>query len=75
MTPEQLNELHKKLAFMRHEVNNQLSMVIAAIELLRLKPEMRDRMLATLDQQPPKIMAEIAKFSAEFERAFNLPRK
>jgi hypothetical protein len=60
---------------MRHEINNQLSLIIAALELLRFKPEMRDKMLDTLNQQPPKIMAELARFSAEFEHAFGIPRK
>jgi hypothetical protein len=75
MTPEQLSELYKKLSLMRHEINNQLSLIIAALELLRIKPDMRDKMLDTLGQQPPKIMAEIARFSAEFEHAFGIPRK
>jgi hypothetical protein len=35
---------------------------------------MRDKMLTTIGQQPPVIMAEVAKFSAEFERAFGITR-
>jgi hypothetical protein len=59
---------------MRHEINNQLSLIVAALELLRLKPEIRDRMLETLGQQPPKITAEVAKFSVEFERVCGITR-
>ena len=32
-------------------------------------------MMETLGQQPPKITAEVAKFSAEFERACGLSRE
>jgi hypothetical protein len=59
---------------MRHEINNQLSLIVAALELLRLKPELRDKMLETLGQQPPKITNEMARFSAEFERAYGITR-
>jgi hypothetical protein len=74
LTAEQVIELNKKLSHMRHEINNQLAMVVAALELLRFRPEMRDKMLDTITQQPPKILAEVAKFSAEFEQAFGLTR-
>ena len=74
MTVEQVTELNKKLSHMRHEINNQLSLIVAAMELIRFRPEMRDRMLGTVGEQPPKIMAEIAKFSAEFEQSFGITR-
>lgn len=74
LTPEQLAELNKKLSHMRHEVNNQLALVVAALELIRYRPESRDKMLDTVAQQSPKIMAEISKFSVEFEQAFGITR-
>ncbi len=75
LTPEQLKELNQKLSHMRHEINNQLSLVVAALELLRYKPDLRDRMLDTVSQQPPKITAEVAKFSQEFERTMGITRE
>jgi len=74
ITPEQLKELNQKLSHMRHEINNQLSLIVAALELVRFKPEMRERMLETMGQQPSKITAEVAKFSAEFERTLGIIR-
>jgi hypothetical protein len=74
ITPEQLTELNKHLSHMRHEINNQLSLVVAALELMRFKPDLRERMLETMSQQPPKITAEVSKFSAEFERLFGITR-
>jgi hypothetical protein len=75
ITPEQLKELNHHLSHMRHEINNQLSLVVAALELVRFKPDMRDRMLETVGQQPPRITAEVAKFSVEFERIFGITRE
>jgi hypothetical protein len=74
LTIEQIAELNGKLSAMRHDINNQLSLIIAAVELVRHKPEMADRMMATLVEQPPKIAASLAKFSAEFERALGIIR-
>jgi hypothetical protein len=74
LTAEQVTELNKKLSHMRHEINNQLAMVVAALELIRFRPEMRDKMLDTITQQPPKILAEVARFSAEFEQTFGITR-
>jgi hypothetical protein len=74
LAPEQVGELNKKLSHMRHEVNNQLALAVAALELIRYRPEMRDKMLDTVAQQSPKITAEIAKFSAAFEELFGITR-
>ena len=74
LTSEQLGELNKKLSHMRHEVNNQLALVVAALELIRFRPELRDKMLDTVSQQSPKIMAELSKFSAEFEQMMGITR-
>jgi len=70
LTVEQINDLNKKLSTMRHDINNTLSLISAAVELLQFKPHMADRMMATLQEQPPKIMASINQFSSEFERIF-----
>lgn len=74
LTPEQVAELNKQLSHMRHEVNNQLALAVAALELIRFRPEMREKMLDTVAQQSPKITAEIQKFSTEFEQLFGINR-
>ena len=74
LSAEQLAALDKQLSHMRHEINNQLALVVAAVELIRFRPELRDKMLDTVAQQSPKINAEIAKFSAEFEQLFGITR-
>lgn len=74
LTPQQVEELNQKLSKMRHDINNHLSLVVFAIEVLRSKPEMLERMTAILSDQPPKITSDVAKFSAEFEQLFGITR-
>jgi hypothetical protein len=74
LTVEQLADLNGKLSTMRHDINNHLSLIIAAMELIRHKPETTGRMMATLAQQPPKIADALTRFSVEFERSLNITR-
>jgi hypothetical protein len=69
---ETIAELNKKLSVMRHNVNNHLSLVVAASELMRRKPELATRLIESLLQQPENITSEIRRFSDAFETAFNL---
>jgi hypothetical protein len=70
----QLDELNRKLANMRHDINNNLSLIVAAMELIKHKPQMTERMMATLAEQPAKIGDALGKFSSEFERTFGITR-
>jgi cob(I)alamin adenosyltransferase len=74
VSAEQLDELNKKLAALRHDINGSLSLIVAALEMIRFKPQTAERMMTTLAQQPPKIADHVAKFSAEFERTFGIGR-
>ena len=74
LTAEQIGALNKELANMRHDINNNLSLVLAAVELIRAKPQMTERMTATILEQPPKVSEALKKFSAEFEKTFGIKR-
>lgn len=74
LSVEDVEQLNRKLSTMRHDINNHLSLIVAATELIKLKPEMAARMCATLGEQPPKITNELAKFSAEFERTVGITK-
>ncbi len=74
LTVEQIQALNQKLCTLRHDVNNNLSLIMAATELIRHKPQMAERMMATLVEQPPKISAAMATFSSELERALGITR-
>lgn len=74
LSVEQIEELHRHLSNMRHDINNNLSLIMAATELLRHKPQMLERMAGTLVEQPPKITHALGKFTAEFEKILGLSR-
>jgi hypothetical protein len=71
---QQVEEMNRKLSTLRHDINNHLSLMMAATELIRHKPHMAERMMVTLCEQPPKITAAMNKFSSEFEQAFHIGR-
>lgn len=74
LTPEQIAELNKRLSALRHDVNNHLSLIVAAVELIKYNPEVANRMSGTLAEQPPKISEELSRFSIDFEKAFGITR-
>jgi hypothetical protein len=73
LTPEQLTQLNSQLSTMRHDINNHISLIMAAVELIRHKPQMTERMIATIAEQPPRISEAINIFSTEFAQALGLP--
>jgi hypothetical protein len=74
LTAEQVEELAKKLSTMRHDINNYLALITAASELIRYKPEMSERMMTTLGEQPQKILDSLARFSSEFETLLGMKK-
>jgi hypothetical protein len=75
LTVEQVIELNKKLSNMRHNVNNNLALMVAAMELIRRKPDMAQKLVENMSAQPDKMNEEIQRFSAEFEKAFGITRE
>ena len=75
LSPEQIAELNKKLSTLRHDINNHLSLIVAAVELIKYNPEVANRMSGTLAEQPPKISEELSRFSSEFEKIFGITRE
>jgi hypothetical protein len=74
LSVEQIGELNQKLADLRHDINNHVSVMLASTELLRRRPETTERMLASLAEQPPKIIEAIIQFSRDLEAAFHITR-
>ena len=73
LTADQVDELSRKLGDMRHNVNNYLSLITAASEIVRRKPEVAERMMNTVAEQPQKIIVEIRKFTEEMEKTLGIP--
>ena len=74
LTPAQIAELNKHLSTLRHDINGDLALIVAAAELIKLNPDLLPRMLTTLSEQPPKIRDRADKFSAAFEKMLGITR-
>ena len=74
LTVEQIEELNKQLSNFRHDVNNNLALIMAGLEVLKTKPHLADRMMATVREQPPKIVEALTKFASEFDKALGIKR-
>jgi hypothetical protein len=70
----QIDQLNQQLANLRHDINNHLSLMMAAAEVIRRKPEAAARMSATFDELPRKVTDAVLRFSAEFEKNFDIRR-
>ena len=74
LTVEQIAALNRELSNMRHDINNNLSLIMAATELIRHKPQTVERMTETLNEQPRRVADAMTKFSGEFEQVFGITR-
>ena len=74
LTAEQIQDLARKLSDLRHNVNNHLSLIVAAAELIQRKPEAAPRFLPSLLTPPQKIMSEVSGFSDILEECLGIRR-
>ncbi len=74
LTVEQIAELNQQLSNFRHDINNNLALIMAGLEVLRQKPQLAERMMATVTEQPPKIADSLVKFAAAFDKALGIKR-
>jgi hypothetical protein len=75
LTAPQIAELNQKLSDMRHNINNNLALLVAALELIRRKPEIALKMADNMAAQPDRINVEIQAFSSEFEKTLGITRQ
>ena len=74
LSVEQIEQIARKLSSLRHDINNHLSLIVAAAELIKFSPDAAQRMAGTLGEQPPKISDELNKFSLDFEKLLGITR-
>jgi len=74
LSATEIQELNQQLATMRHDINNYVSLMMAAVELVQRKPEALPRMTLTLVDQPAKIADAVRRFSRTFEARFGIQR-
>jgi hypothetical protein len=72
LTVEQVGQLNKTLSEKRHEVNNVLCVIAAAVDLVRINPAQTPKMLAMIAQRAPEIKGHIEEFSRAFEAAMGI---
>lgn len=72
LSAQQVAELNQKLSAMSHDINNSLALVLAGVELVRIKPDSTARMLGTIGEQPMRIMGLMKQFSQQFESAMQI---
>ena len=74
LTADQVRELNQRLSKLRHDINNHLSLIVAAVEMLPHKPDMATQLAPTLLSQPQKIADKIQAFSEFFEQTLGISR-
>ena len=74
LSVEQIGELSQKLANLRHDLNNSLSLIAATVELVRRRPTVTDQMWNTLAEQPRKIGETFSQFSRDLEATLHITR-
>jgi hypothetical protein len=74
LSEAQILALHAELRRMRHDVNGRLANIIAAAELMRLRPETAAERMKLLMEQPMKAAESISEFSHQFETTLGLLR-
>jgi hypothetical protein len=68
----QIDRLNQQLSTLRHDINNHLSLMLAAAEVIRRKPEAAERMSVTFEELPRKVTDAMLRFSAEFEKSLDI---
>lgn len=74
LSPEEVLELDRQLSDTRHNINNHLTLISTALELMRRKPESTARMLENMADQPQRIRDEITRLSSVFERVLRITK-
>ena len=72
LTAEQIVDLHQKFRAMRHDVNGRLANIVAAAELIRMRPSSLEERMHLLLEQPQKAAESMAEFAAELEQRLGL---
>ena len=75
LTPEQVAELSRKLGDFRHSLNNQLTLIVSAAELMKRRPSAAGTMVDTMLGPARKIMEEMQRFSQDLERGLGITRE
>lgn len=74
LTVEQLTQLNDYLTRTRHDINNHLTVILSAAEVIRHRPAMAERMMENVLEKAQRIKEDVLGFSQEFEKTFGITR-
>lgn len=69
LSAEQVAELKRNLADLRHDINNNVALLLSAVEMMRRRPETMEKMLESMGRQPHRINETVIQFSKTLENA------
>jgi len=72
LSEDQIMALHGELRKMRHDVNGRLMNIVAATEVMRMRPDTTGETLKLLLEQPFKAAESLKEFSQQFETQLGL---
>jgi hypothetical protein len=74
LTVEQIADLKAKLADLRHDINNNVALLLSAIEMMRRRPDTFEKMLDSMARQPQRINEAVIQFSKTLETVLQITR-
>jgi hypothetical protein len=74
LSAEQVAELRRNLVDLRHDINNNVALILSAIEMMRRRPDTFEKMLDSMARQPHRITGAVVEFSKALESALMGPK-
>jgi hypothetical protein len=74
LSAEQVAEIKRNLADLRHDINNNVALMLSAIEMMRRRPETFEKMLDSMARQPHRITETVVQFSKALESTLGITR-
>jgi hypothetical protein len=75
LNPTEVAELQRQLSETRHNINNHLTLLVTALELIRRKPDAAERLVTNLLEVPARIRTDLTQFSERFELSLKVTRE
>ncbi len=74
LTVQQVEELHQQLRTLRHDLNNDLTIIVACAELVKYRHPGEAEMLQKLLNQPALIRDKMDAFSSVLEQCLQITK-
>lgn len=64
LSKDEIQAILAELKTIRHKINNDVTVIVASIDLIELRPEMKEQLLKTIRARPLEITKALKTFSA-----------